>query len=156
MDRQNIKIVLPTSQHTDAFGAALAAKAKPGDCFLLHGQIGAGKSACARAFIRSFLGQDTEVPSPTFTLVQTYEAENFDIWHADLYRLGDPQELVELGLIDALDSSVCLIEWPDLLADLSPQDAIHIHLQVRETDHLATVTCSSDWATYLGGVNLNA
>jgi len=83
-----------------------------GATVLLSGPIGAGKSHFARVVIRHFLGAQTEVPSPTFTLVQTYEGP-FDIWHADLYRLTHAGELGELGLDDALGRALCLIEWPD-------------------------------------------
>ena len=67
-------------------------------------------------------------PSPSFTLVQTYEAENFDLWHADLYRLSSPDEVIELGLLDAFDQAVTLIEWPDRLGSLQPVSALSITL----------------------------
>lgn len=136
---------LSTENETSRLGQTLAKYAKGGDCILLRGQIGAGKSALARAFIRALLGPDTEVPSPTFTLVQTYEHGALEIWHADLYRLTDAQEAVELGLTDAFDDHICLIEWPELLGDLVPASALNIELTVARDCHLATLTYGENW-----------
>jgi tRNA threonylcarbamoyladenosine biosynthesis protein TsaE len=98
---------------------------RAGDCLLLEGQIGAGKSHFARAFIQARLGRAEDVPSPTFTLVQSYQAD-VEIWHADLYRLSHPDEVLELGLDEAFDSAICLIEWPDRLGSLLPKGAMRL------------------------------
>jgi tRNA threonylcarbamoyladenosine biosynthesis protein TsaE len=98
---------------------------RAGDCLLLEGQIGAGKSHFARAFIQARLGRAEDVPSPTFTLVQSYQAD-VEIWHADLYRLSHPDEVLELGLEEAFDSAICLIEWPDRLGSLLPKGAMRL------------------------------
>jgi tRNA threonylcarbamoyladenosine biosynthesis protein TsaE len=120
---------LPDAEATEALGARLAARARPGDVILLEGPIGAGKSCLARAFIRTRLGREEEVPSPTFTLVQVYEAEGVEIWHADLYRLTHPDEVWELGLDDAFSTAICLVEWPDRLGAHVPPDALHLKLE---------------------------
>lgn len=140
---------LPTENDTAHLGQTLARFAQPGDCFLLRGEIGAGKSALARAFIRHHLGSDTEVPSPTFTLVQVYDLTDVEIWHADLYRLMDAQEAVELGLTDAFEAQICLVEWPELLGDMVPEDALDIHLQADRDGHIATLTYRANWADRL-------
>lgn len=145
MKLQTFSLVLPTPEDTDHLGQVLARHAHAGDCILLRGQIGAGKSALARAFIRERLGIDTEVPSPTFTLVQTYEDDTVEIWHADLYRLSDTQEAVELGLMDAFDAHICLIEWPELLEGMTPKSALHVEITVHDDHHLATITFGPDW-----------
>ncbi|WP_375279543.1 tRNA (adenosine(37)-N6)-threonylcarbamoyltransferase complex ATPase subunit type 1 TsaE [Pseudooctadecabacter sp.] len=147
-----ITISLPDAAATDRLGAALAGIAKFGDCILLSGQIGAGKSAIARAFIRALLGPETDVPSPTFTLVQTYVHSDFEIWHADLYRLSDTQEAVELGLTDAFDTAVTLIEWPDLLENLAPAQALRIHLTVQDVSHVAQISYGPDWSDRIAQV----
>lgn len=139
------KLYLRSEEETKALGAALSGITRRGDCILLKGQIGAGKSTLARAFIRARLGQDTEVPSPTFTLVQIYDDMDCEIWHTDLYRLGDAQEAVELGLIDAMDEQICLIEWPDILGELAPKDALTIDLSVMETGHMAILSGDETW-----------
>ncbi|CAM3199998.1 tRNA (adenosine(37)-N6)-threonylcarbamoyltransferase complex ATPase subunit type 1 TsaE [Paracoccus nototheniae] len=107
---------------TAALARMLAADLAPGDTVLLDGPVGAGKTHFARAFIRARQGDQAEdVPSPTFTLVQTYDDPmGTQIWHADLYRLTDPSELDELGLDEAMANAICLIEWPDRLAAFPP------------------------------------
>ena len=110
---------------TARLGQWFAAHLRAGDCLLLEGQIGAGKSHFARAFIQARLGRAEDVPSPTFTLVQSYQAD-VEIWHADLYRLSHPDEVLELGLEEAFDSAICLIEWPDRLGSLLPKGAMRL------------------------------
>jgi tRNA threonylcarbamoyl adenosine modification protein YjeE len=102
-----------TPQATDVIGRALAPVLAPGDLVALHGSLGAGKSHLARAIVRARLGDPrAEVPSPTYTLVNVYAAPGAEIWHADLYRV-DPEELAEIGLPDALEHAILLVEWPD-------------------------------------------
>ncbi len=116
---------------TAALGERLARLLQPGDTVLLEGPIGAGKSHLARALIRARLGRMEDVPSPTFTLVQTYEAADTEIWHADLYRLSHPDEVLELGLEQAFGTAICLVEWPDRLGPHLPADALHLQLSVQ-------------------------
>jgi tRNA threonylcarbamoyladenosine biosynthesis protein TsaE len=111
------------------FGAALGLALRPGDTMLLQGPVGAGKSHVARAAIRALCGAGTEVPSPTFTLVQVYDGPDCDIWHADLYRLTDPDEVVELGLVEAMEGAIVLVEWPDRLGPYVPDGAMRLELQ---------------------------
>jgi len=123
---------------TEALGRRLAGGLRAGDALLLSGPTGAGKSLLARALIRaaqSDAGQVPEdVPSPTYTLVQTYRAGPLEIWHADLYRLTSSDELWELGLAEAFDHAACLIEWPDRLGPDRPQAAVEIALSVGAED----------------------
>ncbi len=116
---------------TTALGYALADLLQAGDTVLLSGGIGAGKTHLCRAFIQAKLGRAEDVPSPTFTLVQTYDAPACEIWHADLYRLSHPDEVLELGLEAAFEHGICLIEWPDRLGDLVPDTALTIALSVK-------------------------
>jgi tRNA threonylcarbamoyladenosine biosynthesis protein TsaE len=122
-------LYLPDEAATDRLGQQLGALLRPGDTVLLRGQIGAGKSHLARSLIRARLGRPEEpVPSPTFTLVQAYDSPTGDIWHADLYRLGDASEVVELGLDSALSQAICLIEWPERLGEMTPEQAVTLDL----------------------------
>ena len=123
---------------TARLGQWFATRLQAGDCLLLEGQIGAGKSHFARAFIQARLGRAEDVPSPTFTLVQSYQAD-VEIWHADLYRLSHPDEVLELGLDEAFDSAICLIEWPDRLGPLAPENAIRIGLSSQGEGRLAQI-----------------
>lgn len=124
---QNAEIIVSSEAEMNALGAEIARHLTAGDTVLLTGVIGAGKTHLCRAIIRSVLCNEEEVPSPTFTLVQTYEGLESEIWHADLYRLSDSSELVELGLDEAMNSVIVLIEWPDRLPDsMHPQSALEI------------------------------
>lgn len=114
---------------TTALAAKIAASAKGGDIFLLEGPLGAGKSVFARAFIRALCGEDTDVPSPTFTLVQTYETKDDPLYHFDLYRLEDPEEIYEIGWEDALSGGIVLVEWPQRLGPHLPQNATRIRIE---------------------------
>lgn len=131
---------LPTAAETEALGRRLAALARPGDAILLEGPIGAGKSCLARAFIRARLGETEEVPSPTFTLVQVYDDDGTEIWHADLYRLTHPDEVWELGLDEAFDAAICLVEWPDRLGSHLPPGALVIRLETIGEGRQAVLT----------------
>ena len=113
---------------TLALGAKLAAVLRPGDCVALRGDLGAGKTSLARGLIQSRLGA-VDVPSPTYTLVQVYDLPNYELWHCDLYRLDAPEDAYELGLMDALEDVVSLIEWPDRLGGLLPDAAMEIMIE---------------------------
>jgi len=102
---------------------AFSAHLKGGDCLLLSGPVGAGKTHFARAIIQTMMARDglvEDVPSPTFTLVQVYETSVGEVWHTDLYRLTHVDELTELGLDDAFETAITLVEWPDRLGAARP------------------------------------
>lgn len=118
---------LTDSAATEALGAAIAGHLKAGDVVTLSGDLGAGKTTLARGAVRALTGE-TEAPSPTFTIIQIYQAADFELWHADLYRIEDFAELAELGLEDAFEEAACLIEWPDRLGGLTPETRLDVGL----------------------------
>lgn len=120
-------IHLPDENATATLAARLAALSHPGDVIALKGELGAGKTSFARAFIRA-RGGDEAVPSPTFTLVQTYDLPDGPVWHFDLYRLRAPEEAWELGIEEAFEAGVALIEWPERLGVLLPARRLLVEL----------------------------
>ena len=143
---------LTDADATTRLGAALAPLLGVGDAVLLRGPLGMGKSTLARGLIRALTRPDEDVPSPTFTLVQFYEAEP-PVAHFDLYRLTRPQEAVEVGLDEALDEGCVVIEWPDRLGDdpgsfLGP-DRLIIEISEQGEGRLATVSGVGRWETGL-------
>ena len=128
---------------TEELASALKENLQNGDIILLKGEIGAGKSLFARSLIQSAMDQVEEVPSPTFTIVQTYETKLGSIWHADLYRLTDQSEIFELGLIDAFVNEIVIVEWPDRLGHLEPQDALTVEIIILENDKREVIFSSN-------------
>lgn len=129
---ENFQFQLATAEDTAALAGAIAPLLHAGHVILLEGPIGAGKSHFARSLIQARLaaeGRVEDVPSPTFTLVQVYELIDCDIWHADLYRLVGPDDAIELGLDEAFSDAICLIEWPDRLGSLRPDNALTLSLR---------------------------
>lgn len=125
---------------------------------LLEGQIGAGKTHFARALISARLarvGRHEDIPSPSFTLVQTYEAD-VEIWHADLYRLSHPDEAIELGLDDAFETAICLIEWPERLAEYRPEGALVLQFELADHGRARQVTLqgSAAWQARLAAAGV--
>lgn len=117
-------IRLNSPDDTELFARSIASTLGSGDVLLLEGQIGAGKTHFCRALIQSLLSFPEDIPSPTFTLVQIYDTDTSEVWHADLYRLSYVDEVEELGLFAAFDDSICLVEWPEKLDGLEPQHSL--------------------------------
>jgi len=151
-----IQFTLATEDNTSRLACRLAPLLKPGDVILLEGPIGAGKTHFARSLILALLPQPEDVPSPSFTLVQTYRAPHFEIWHCDLYRLTSPDDVFELGLEEAMETALCLIEWPDRLAGAAPQSSLMISLRASEggQGHTARFSASDPrWYPVLEALN---
>ncbi len=148
MTARQTTLTFDTADATACFAADLGRKLVPGDTILLSGEVGAGKTHFARSLIQSLIARPEDVPSPTFTLVQTYDVPTGTIWHADLYRLTSTSEIEELGLIDAFDDAICLIEWPDRLGELRPRDALDITLSAgdgEQSRHLDAIWQDPKW-----------
>ncbi|HEY9549912.1 MAG TPA: tRNA (adenosine(37)-N6)-threonylcarbamoyltransferase complex ATPase subunit type 1 TsaE, partial [Kiloniellaceae bacterium] len=150
-----LDLTLPDLAATESLGRALARLLRPGDVIALSGDLGAGKTALARALIRALPGPqgaaDEEVPSPTFTLAQIYERRPGPVWHFDLYRLESAAEVEELGFSEAL-AGIALVEWPERLGALLPADALQVTLtfvkpgvKTGEGGRLARLEGGGDW-----------
>lgn len=123
------EIALSNEAATTALGAAIAAGLRPGDVIALEGDLGSGKTTLARAILHA-LGVRELVPSPTFTLLQHYDAAKMSVDHVDLYRLESDMEFDQLGINDVLDHGAVLIEWPEKAGGRLPLDCLHVHIEV--------------------------
>lgn len=135
-----LTLSLADESATATLAAALAPLAAAGDVIALWGDLGTGKTAFARAFIRALCGAEEEVPSPTFTLVQCYDTPSATLWHFDLYRLERPEDALELGIEEAFADGISLIEWPGRLAGLLPAARLDITLSRGSSPTARTVS----------------
>jgi len=126
---------------TGKIAEKFAAISKRGDVWALKGTLGAGKSVFARAFIKK-LCRTEEVPSPTFTLLQTYSASDADIYHYDLYRLEHPAEIFELDVEEAFYSGISLVEWPERMGGFAPRNMWNVNIEVCKDGRKITVSTS--------------
>jgi tRNA threonylcarbamoyladenosine biosynthesis protein TsaE len=122
-------MILEDEAATGDAGAALAAALRPGDVVALSGDLGAGKTTLTRSVLRA-LGHSGEVPSPSFAIVQPYDDLDPPVWHADLYRLSDPSDLLELGLDFIGDGAILIVEWPDRAGEGAWPDALRLTLEI--------------------------
>lgn len=141
----------PDSDATARAGAELGHMLRPADVILLMGDVGAGKTHFARALIQSVLDTREDVPSPTFTLVQEYDTRVGPVWHTDLYRISTDTELDELGLFEAFETAICLVEWPDRLGSQAPIHALTLSIEQAGDGRRATF----QWTDAKWGPKLN-
>jgi tRNA threonylcarbamoyl adenosine modification protein YjeE len=153
------RLPLADEAATEALARDVARLLRPGDVIALWGDLGAGKTRFARALIGALSGQGEgeEVPSPTFTLVQTYDLPAGLVWHFDLYRLDLPEEALELGLDEALADGITLIEWPGRLGNLLPRDRLDLTLEFGTTPEarIATLAPRGRWDGRLDKLGLS-
>lgn len=145
---QAFEYISSSEEETSALAEKVAEIARLHDVFALYGTLGMGKSVFSRAFIKK-LTDATEVPSPTFTLLQVYEAKDFDIYHYDFYRIKSPEEIFELGIEDAFQYGVSLIEWPEKMGNYIPKNAIIVRFSALDDGkRKITIVCdASDQTT---------
>lgn len=149
---RDIEFSLLNDDDTQKLGAKLASFVKMGDFIALFGDLGAGKTTFARGFIQGALSEAIDVPSPTFTLLQTYDAPEFQIYHFDLYRLKDPDEIWELGWED-IENGVTLAEWPQMAGDFLPSPRLEIYIEITPKGRKAILRdIGGNWAQRLDSV----
>lgn len=153
---ETLELDLPDADATSSLGAAMAAVLAPGDTVLLTGDVGAGKTHLARSIIQARLRaaglQVEDVPSPTFTLVQVYEDGTGEIWHTDLYRVSNPDELIELGLDEAFETAIVLVEWPDRLQGYPVDNSIDVFLEASGDGRRASIKADSSFLSRLRAI----
>ena len=139
------RLTLIDEAATQALAASLAAKGRPGDVLLLSGPLGAGKTSFARAFIRACArDENLEIPSPTFTLLQTYDTPAGPIAHYDLWRLTGHRAMEELGW-DEAQSGIVLVEWPDRLGPLAPPHALQLAISLSGPGREIVISGEARW-----------
>lgn len=143
---------LPDAAATLALGRRLGAVLAPGDVVCLFGNLGAGKTTLSRGAIQAWTGEVEEAPSPTYTLVQTYDGARGELWHVDLYRLKQPDDAWELGLEDAFAYAACLIEWPERLGGRLPRDRLELALAPAGEGRTAKLSAHGAWREKLGTI----
>ncbi len=143
---------LPDAGATLALGVRLGARLMAGDVVCLSGGLGAGKTTLARGAIAAWTGAAEDAPSPTYTLVQTYNGPRGELWHVDLYRLKRATDAWELGLDDAFAAAACLIEWPERLEGQIPGDRLDIALAFEGDGRLATLKAHGAWRKRLDAI----
>ena len=130
--------IAKTEEDTLKIAAQFAKALKPGDVVALHGTLGVGKTAFTRGVIQA-LSNVKEVPSPTFTLLQTYDTADFSLYHFDMYRLKSPEEAYEIGIEDAFADGVSFIEWPEKIGSLLPKKHIDVSIEINPDHRLITI-----------------
>jgi len=140
-----VDLPLADAEATARLGAAVAVALRRGDAVLLSGDLGAGKSTLARGLVRALTSPGEDVPSPTFTLVQTYDGPAFPVAHFDLYRLTSAEETDELGLEEAIEEGAAVVEWPQRLGARLPPDRLGIDLRMVGEGRLARITPHGSW-----------
>jgi tRNA threonylcarbamoyladenosine biosynthesis protein TsaE len=144
-----VETALPDVAATAALAGRVAGVAQRGDVVGLSGPLGSGKTTFARAFVAARAGRAIEVPSPTFTLVQSYELPDGTIFHFDLYRLERADDAIELGIDEAFADAISLIEWPERLGDLLPAARLDVRLSILGDGRHAVLEAADGWGERL-------
>lgn len=140
-----MKYALPDMSHTNGLALRIAEHLSIGDVILLQGDLGSGKTTFARHLIQHVLLTPEDVTSPTFTLVHTYTNAPFPIWHFDLYRLKSAHEAYELGIEDALNDAVSIIEWPEIIEHILPQERLVLRFSDKDDRREVLIEAHGKW-----------
>ena len=138
-----MKCLSQSEKDTISFAKKFAKTLKGDEIIALWGTLGMGKTVFAKAVIQELTGRNEDVPSPTFTLLQSYDTPLGEVFHFDFYRLKNPEEAYEIGIEDAFESGICLIEWPEKIGALLPKRAINIYFEM--TDRGRQISVGEKW-----------
>ncbi|NNU16092.1 tRNA (adenosine(37)-N6)-threonylcarbamoyltransferase complex ATPase subunit type 1 TsaE [Parvularcula sp. ZS-1/3] len=145
------QITVPNEEAMKALGRDLAPILREGDCVKLVGDLGAGKTTLARAIIRARAGAEIDVPSPSFSIVETYQFDT-PVHHVDFYRLEDASEVRELGIEDMADYGIMLVEWPEIAEGFLPKACLTLRISHREGDaRIIELEGDASWEARLAG-----
>jgi tRNA threonylcarbamoyl adenosine modification protein YjeE len=133
-------LILKSKEQTKILASKLAKTAKLGDIITLSGDLGAGKTSFAQYFIRSLSDDEIDVTSPTFNLLHVHQLKDLEIWHFDLYRLKNSDEIYELGIEDALTQGISLIEWPEIAQAILPKDRLDLRFDFTDEENTRIIT----------------
>jgi tRNA threonylcarbamoyl adenosine modification protein YjeE len=152
--KDSVEILLKSKEDTKHLAKVIAYKVRAQDVITLKGDLGVGKTAFSKYFINAIVGHEIEVTSPTFTLVNQYDAPNFTVCHYDLYRLEHIAEAHELGIEEAFSKGVSIIEWPDIINNLLPEDRLEICLEYgqQEEERIVKIKGCGRWKNQLNAV----
>ena len=140
-----MQIEIDSLEQTKALAEKIANYVQTGDVIELNGDLGTGKTTFARYFINSLLEDEEDILSPTFNIVHPYNTKNFTIWHFDLYRIEDINEVEEIGIYDAFDEGVCLIEWSQIISSIVPENRLLLNLVETNGRRSVTVEGFGNW-----------
>jgi tRNA threonylcarbamoyladenosine biosynthesis protein TsaE len=149
-----MKIDISDLKTIKSLACKLAAMVKIGDVIELCGDLGSGKTTFSKFFINSLTSEKIDVLSPTFNLVYPYDTKDFTIWHYDLYRLKNANEIEELGIYDAFNEGVCLIEWPEIIEDILPEDRLKLNLLYEGCERHVVIIGYGLWKERIMGLDL--
>ena len=151
----NKEIEIADINEMKSFANKIAKLIKPKDIICLRGNLGAGKTTFCQFLIKSILGKDIEVTSPTFNLLHVYDGKEFSIWHFDLYRLKSREEIYEIGIEEALIDGVTIIEWPEIIIDILPKKMLDLSISFLDTSstRLININGSNQWIEKLSKLN---